>query len=381
MYKTLHKTRKKKPYPTLDRAPLPVYAHRSKADVSQFVRIEEPRYTPGGDNFSGRDSQEDIVAQRVEDVNGRELRGAFSPSENRITLTPNANITTFSHEMGHWWLANAVELSKRADVNPELRRDVRKLFDLWGVKDQTEWDALGVEGQRRFHEQFASWVEEFLVTGRLPSPSLQGLLEKFRRWILELYRDFRVHLNERYRSEFGEDLPELSDEVRDILERNLTYEDARETALREFNPTATAQDAARYAAYQRTVREDQPVDMSSAQELQESLFAEADAKLALDTGEKISIQAPVDVDRANGEVQRLRENLNLTVRTVLELIFMLCPTWMAEKRFFGNLSHDLPLSFVGQNDTQNDRTQCTDDAKRQQKSRERRINEALAANG
>ena len=51
--------------------------------------------------------------------------------------------------------------------------------------------------------------------------------------------------------------------------------------------------------------------MSSAQELQESLFAEADAKLALDTGEKISIQAPVDVDRANGEVQRLRENLNM----------------------------------------------------------------------
>ena len=59
------------------------------------------------------------------------------------------------------------------------------------------------------------------------------------------------------------------------------------------------------------MREDQPVDMSSAQELQESLFAEADAKLALDTGEKISIQAPVDVDRANGEVQHLRENLNM----------------------------------------------------------------------
>ena len=241
----------------------------------------------------------------------RSLQGSFAVSENRITLTPNANITTFSHEMGHWWLANAVELSKRADVNPELRRDVRKLFDLWGVKDQADWDALGVDGQRRFHEQFASWVEEFLVTGHLPSPSLQGLLNKFRGWILSLYRDFRAHLNERYRSEFGEDLPELSDEVRDILERNLTYEDARETALREFNPTATAQDAARYAAYQRTVREDQPVDMSIAQELQESLFAEADAKLALDTGEKISIQAPVDVDRANGEVQRLRENLNM----------------------------------------------------------------------
>lgn len=237
--------------------------------------------------------------------------GSYSPTENRIKLTPNANITTFSHEMGHWWLETAIRLTKNSETNLELRRDVRKLFDLWGVKSHADWDALGTEGQRRFHEQFASWVEEYLSTGRPPAPQLQSLFEKFRAWITDLYRDFRAHLNERYRSEFGEELPELSREVRDILDRNLAYEDALTQARREFAPSQVSADAARYASYQRTVLADQPVDHGDAQQVQSSLFAEADALAALDRGEQVSVSAPVDADWANGEVQRIRGELHL----------------------------------------------------------------------
>lgn len=237
--------------------------------------------------------------------------GAYTPSANAIRLTPKADITTFSHEMGHWWLETAIRLTKSSGTNLELRRDVRKLFDLWGVKSHADWDALGTEGQRRFHEQFAAWVEEYLSTGRPPAPQLQSLFEKFRAWITELYRDFRAHLNERYRSEFGEELPELSQEVRDILDRNLAYEDALTQARREFAPSQVSADAARYASYQRTVLADQPVDQGDAQQLQTSLFAEADALAALDRGEKVSVSAPVDADWANGEVQRIREELRL----------------------------------------------------------------------
>ena len=238
-----------------------------------------------------------------------QIRGAYSPSENRITLTLNADITTFSHEMGHWWLANAIELSKSNQTDLSLRKDVRTLLDVFGVKDQVDWDSLGIEGQRRYHEAFASWVEEYLTTGRVPDGRVQSLLEKFRTWILKIYRDFRAHLNERYRKQFGEDLPQLSDEVRDILDRNLALEDAQQAVYRSFAPSHASADAARYAAYQGQIRADQPVTQAIAQEMTASIFEESKAADALDAREKVEVNPPVDVDRARGEQQMLKNRL------------------------------------------------------------------------
>ena len=238
-----------------------------------------------------------------------EALGAYSPAENRITLTPNANITTLSHEMGHFWLANAIEFSKsnRTDIN--LRQDVRKLFDIWGIKDQAYWDDLGVEGQRKYHEQFASWVEEYLSTGKVPAPTLQSLFEKFRTWITSLYRDMRAHLEGRYRSEFGEELPPLSKEVRDILDRNLAYEDAMRVARSDFSVTHAQADSARYANFERIKRQDQMTDQSDEQQTQASLSEEFKAADALNSGQKVEVSAPVDVDRMAGQKRIVEERL------------------------------------------------------------------------
>ena len=238
-----------------------------------------------------------------------EALGSYSPAENRITLTPNANITTFSHEMGHFWLANAIEFSKSNRTDISLRQDVRKLFDIWGIKDQAYWDDLGVEGQRKYHEQFASWVEEYLSTGKVPAPTLQSLFEKFRTWITSLYRDMRAHLEGRYRSEFGEELPPLSKEVRDILDRNLAYEDAMRAARSDFSVTHAQADSARYANFERIKRQDQMTDQSDEQQTQASLSEEFKAADAINSGQKVEVSAPVDVDRMAGQKRIVEERL------------------------------------------------------------------------
>lgn len=235
--------------------------------------------------------------------------GSYSPAENRITLTPNANITTLSHEMGHFWLANAIEFSKSNRTDISLRQDVRKLFDIWGIKDQAYWDDLGVEGQRKYHEQFASWVEEYLSTGKVPAPTLQSLFEKFRTWITSLYRDMRAHLEGRYRSEFGEELPPLSKEVRDILDRNLAYEDAMRAARSDFSVTHAQADSARYANFERIKRQDQMTDQSDEQQTQASLSEEFKAADAINSGQKVEVSAPVDVDRMAGQKRIVEERL------------------------------------------------------------------------
>ena len=240
-----------------------------------------------------------------------EIRGYFNPQTNTLRLTPNADITTFSHEMGHFWLTNAIRLSTLPGSDLSLRRDVRKLMDTWGIKDASEWEKLGTEGQRQYHEQFASWVEEFLATGRVPNDSLRGFFEKMRQWITDLYRDIRSHLNSRYRQEFGKDLPALSDEVRDILERNIAYEDRLAAVQRDFSPTTAQTDAARYATFENVVKNDQLVDRSDAQSLQGSLFAEQQAKDALNNREKVNVNGPMDADMLQGRQDAVKKSLHM----------------------------------------------------------------------
>lgn len=240
-----------------------------------------------------------------------EIRGSFNPQTNTLRLTPNADITTFSHEMGHFWLTNAIRLSTLPGSDLSLRRDVRKLMDTWGIKDASEWEKLGTEGQRQYHEQFASWVEEFLATGRVPNDSLRGFFEKMRQWITDLYRDIRSHLNSRYRQEFGKDLPALSDEVRDILERNIAYEDRLAAVQRDFSPTTAQTDAARYATFENVVKNDQLVDRSDAQSLQGSLFAEQQAKDALNNREKVNVNGPMDADMLQGRQDAVKKSLHM----------------------------------------------------------------------
>ena len=240
-----------------------------------------------------------------------EIRGSFNPQTNTLRLTPNSDITTFSHEMGHFWLTNAIRLSTLPGSDLSLRRDVRKLMDTWGIKDASEWEKLGTEGQRQYHEQFASWVEEFLATGRVPNDSLRGFFEKMRQWITDLYRDIRSHLNSRYRQEFGKDLPALSDEVRDILERNIAYEDRLAAVQRDFSPTTAQTDAARYATFENVVKNDQLVDRSDAQSLQGSLFAEQQAKDALNNREKVNVIGPMDADMLQGRQDAVKKSLHM----------------------------------------------------------------------
>lgn len=240
-----------------------------------------------------------------------EIRGSFNPQTNTLRLTPNSDITTFSHEMGHFWLTNAIRLSTLPGSDLSLRRDVRKLMDTWGIKDASEWEKLGTEGQRQYHEQFASWVEEFLATGRVPNDSLRGFFEKMRQWITDLYRDIRSHLNSRYRQEFGKDLPALSDEVRDILERNIAYEDRLAAVQRDFSPTTAQTDAARYATFENVVKNDQLVDRSDAQSLQGSLFAEQQAKDALNNREKVNVNGPMDADMLQGRQDAVKKSLHM----------------------------------------------------------------------
>ena len=153
-------------------------------------------------------------------------RGAFNPSTNTITLFKNADLSTFLHESGHFFLETQFDIAAKigqeaaifgADTNKpgeaQILKDTQALLKWFGVESLQEWYGLDFEQKRSYHEQFARGFEAYLFEGKAPSIELQGLFQRFRAWLLNVYRELK-NLN-----------VELTDEVRSVFDRMLATTD------------------------------------------------------------------------------------------------------------------------------------------------------------
>ncbi len=219
----------------------------------------------------------------------QENRGSFSPTENRITLTPNANISTFSHEIGHWYLHNLMLASQFEEAAGNVKQDVDVLLKAFGINSVDDWNALGVNGQRKYHERFASWVEQYLSEGKSPSPSLVSFFKRFGEWLKDVYEHFSDAVGGRYQAEFGEELPPLSAEVRKVLDRMYTDEFGSKTV----RPDKTQVAAARAVQAEETNREKRNRILATDSEDDYSKAVAAQRKAASD----LNSGTPIDVSQ------------------------------------------------------------------------------------
>lgn len=160
-----------------------------------------------------------------------------------IALLQKADLSTFIHESGHFFLEVQLDLASRIageaeafghDTNSEgerqLLEDSKKLLDWFGVQSLQEWYNLTPEEKRSYHEKFARGFEAYAFEGRAPTMELQGLFQRFRSWLVNIYRELKS-LN-----------VELTDDVRGVMDRMLATTEqiqAAETARNMgplFNP-------------------------------------------------------------------------------------------------------------------------------------------------
>lgn len=181
-------------------------------------------------------------------------RGSFRPSDLTITLLKGADLSTFLHESGHFFLEVQFDLASRigakdaASLPPgerELLADTSALLKWFGVPDLPTWYNLDFEEQRSYHERFARGFESYLFEGKAPSIELHGLFQRFRAWLLNIYRELK-NLN-----------VEISDEVRGVFDRMLATNEQIKLAeqARSMLPLFTSPDQAgmtveEFAAYQ-----------------------------------------------------------------------------------------------------------------------------------
>lgn len=170
-----------------------------------------------------------IFDEIVNQVESTKTTGSFSAKNNAITLTPDANLSTFAHEMGHWYLETLFAIYGET-TSESVRSDVEVMLKDFGLKSIDEWKALPFKEREVLHERFAFYVEQYLAEGKAPTKETRGFFKRFGAWIRGVYSRFgkgaKEELNNTYRQRFDIELPEMSEEVRRVLDRMLAAESA-----------------------------------------------------------------------------------------------------------------------------------------------------------
>jgi hypothetical protein len=158
-----------------------------------------------------RGTAEDLEHGGVEQPGEPEgqARGAFSPSERTISLLQNADLSTFLHESGHFFLTTMGDIAGRADAPEQIKQDMQTAIEWMGGKDLADWQGRMLNEQRDMHEKFARGFESYLMEGKAPTTAMAGLFARFRAWLTNVYRNISS-LN-----------APLTDEVRGVFDRLL----------------------------------------------------------------------------------------------------------------------------------------------------------------
>jgi hypothetical protein len=190
-------------------------------------------------------------------------QGTFSPRTLTALFYKKANISTVLHETAHYYLTVYADMAARPDATPMMRANMQTLLDWFGVKDLATWNALSIEQQRKHHEAFAYNYEVYAFEGKAPSKEMKTIFARFAEWLRVFYKDLLERRNRVYRREFGTDLPMLTKEVRQVMDRMLASEEAVALtyAQRDLLPVFQTQeesgfDDAKWAAYQAMWQEE-----------------------------------------------------------------------------------------------------------------------------
>lgn len=157
-----------------------------------------------------------------------DARGAFGWRPDggvTITLSAKADASTFIHESAHFFLEVMGDLVQQPDATPQVVEDFRTLLT-WAGTDPDQWFGMSVDQRRDAHERVARGFEAYVREGKAPSAELAGPFERFRGWLLAIYRSIR-QLD-----------VELSDDVRGVFDRMLASdaEIQRTEAENDYTP-------------------------------------------------------------------------------------------------------------------------------------------------
>ncbi len=172
---------------------------------------------------------------------GKAPRGSitFGDKETVIKLTESANLSTFLHESGHLYLETFKNIQENAPK--QIQDDFKVILDWMGVKSG---EKIGTE----HHEQWARGFEAYLMEGKSPSVKLEGVFQRFRSWLVTVYRELK-NLNVK-----------LTPEIRSVMDRMLATDEEIAVANSQLNyaplfDSAEGMTKAEFTAYEKAINQ------------------------------------------------------------------------------------------------------------------------------
>ena len=220
---------------------------RIASEVLSGFGIKGIKYLDGSSRYDGQGSYNfvvfsgDDVAIRNTFYQSQVARGQIAlgaditKSTSIITLLKGADLSTFIHESGHFFLEVQADLAAKIEARVaagedvgagamSILEDMNRLLNWFGVEGSPEltplqeWISMDLEQKRSMHEKFARGFEAYAFEGRAPSLELTGVFQKFRSWMLNVYKQLLAAA----KGNVGEALNvQLTDEVRSVMDRML----------------------------------------------------------------------------------------------------------------------------------------------------------------
>lgn len=156
-------------------------------------------------------------------------RGTFNIRTMEMVLTESADLSTFIHESGHFYLELLAKYGAQPTSPADVRRDAQAVMKWFGIADLPTWNAMSLEEKRPYHERWAESFEQYMFEGKAPTKALEPAFRKFSAFMKSVYGSIKNMLAEAARR--GSDMSlTLNDEIRGVFDRMLAADAAVQEA-------------------------------------------------------------------------------------------------------------------------------------------------------
>ncbi len=242
------------------------YPAAIKSNDQIMARLDLNAQNDGGDAVKIVDVPKKSTAVDIQSEFQQEKRGSIQfpkggleEGQTLINLFESADLSTFLHETGHFFLEMFSTLADDSSAPQQIRDDMDVIRKFLGAED-------GKPFSRDQHEKWARASEAYFMEGKAPSLELADAFARFKTWLTHIYRSVRG-LNVK-----------LNPEIREVFDRMLATDEeiaaARDAqALKPLFAEAPAgMSEGTWKIYQRMLRR-------SAEEASQKLLDKTMAKI------------------------------------------------------------------------------------------------------